>query len=352
MTVEFVPFDPQKASPEEWGRFHAFRRLRHRETDPEDPVPQDRRVEALMKRQDPQWVVRRLCMMDPEAPEAYVGSVYVEVAKEGTPSWEDNRDNAWVDVELVEGYRRRGHGRALLQKAVELVKSQGRAVMMGGSSEADGKAFLEAIGAPVGLRGRESRLRLEDVDWSMVEEWAAEGPGRSPDSRLEMHTNLLSPDFLEEYCAIMTEVFNQMPRGEMAIGDEIFTPDSAKEHDGGIVRAGGTKLTALSREADGTLSGLTEMGYFPDQAAFAHQFMTGVRASFRGRGLGKWLKAAMLLRIREEFPPVKVIITRNATSNAPMLAINERMGFRPHKEGVMGQITVEEAEVYLRKATS
>ncbi|MEE9601209.1 MAG: N-acetyltransferase, partial [Thermoplasmata archaeon] len=65
--------------------------------------------------------------------------------------------------------------------------------------------------------------------------------------------------------------------------------------------------------------------------------------------LGKWLKAAMLLRVREKFPQIQVVVTDNATSNAAMLSINERLGFRPHKEGVWAQITLEALEDYLRK---
>ncbi len=92
---------------------------------------------------------------------------------------------------------------------------------------------------------------------------------------------------------------------------------------------------------------MTEMGYFPDEEYLIHQYMTGVRVPHRGRGLGKWLKAAMLLRVREEFPQVKVVVTGNATSNAPMLSINQRLGFKPHREGAAYQISVDGLEEYL-----
>ncbi len=77
--------------------------------------------------------------------------------------------------------------------------------------------------------------------------------------------------------------------------------------------------------------------------------MTGVRLPYRGRGLGKWLKATMLLKVREEFPQVRVVVTGNATSNAPMLSINERLGFRPYREGLLAQITLKALTTYLEK---
>jgi RimJ/RimL family protein N-acetyltransferase len=70
-----------------------------------------------------------------------------------------------------------------------------------------------------------------------------------------------------------------------------------------------------------------------------HQGFTGVRTDGRGRGLGKWLKAAMLLHVCEVYPNLEWVVTENAGSNAPMLAINTRMGFRLYKAGTEYQIT-------------
>lgn len=58
------------------------------------------------------------------------------------------------------------------------------------------------------------------------------------------------------------------------------------------------------------------------------QSLTGVGEAFRGRGLGKWLKADMLLHVRDRYPEVRCIVTGNADVNAPMLSINTRMGFK------------------------
>lgn len=47
----------------------------------------------------------------------------------------------------------------------------------------------------------------------------------------------------------------------------------------------------------------------------------------RGHRLGLLLKLTNLLWLREREPHLERIITWNATSNGPMLAINEAMGF-------------------------
>jgi hypothetical protein len=55
----------------------------------------------------------------------------------------------------------------------------------------------------------------------------------------------------------------------------------------------------------------------------------------------------MLLRVREEFPQVKCVVTGNASSNAAMLSINERLGFRTHREGFIAQVSVGTLDAYL-----
>ena len=89
------------------------------------------------------------------------------------------------------------------------------------------------------------------------------------------------------------------------------------------------------------------MLYIPERKNMIEQLLTGVKQEHRGRGLGKWLKAVMLLRIKDEFSNVNTITTGNATSNAPMLSINNRLGFKIHKEGITGQMITEDLGKYL-----
>ena len=50
----------------------------------------------------------------------------------------------------------------------------------------------------------------------------------------------------------------------------------------------------------------------------------------------------MLLHAREQYPDAVIVETRNANMNAPMLAINERMGFRVHKREMFMEYPIEE----------
>src|SRR5262249_17737942 len=81
----------------------------------------------------------------------------------------------------------------------------------------------------------------------------------------------------------------------------------------------------LVRDPDGTIAGMTDVLRHPYEPEFVRQNFTGVDPRARGRGLGKWLKASMLLHVRSAYPEVRTVTTENAGSNAAMLAINHAL---------------------------
>lgn len=75
--------------------------------------------------------------------------------------------------------------------------------------------------------------------------------------------------------------------------------------------------------------------------------MTGVFPEHRSKGLGRWLKAAMLDKVLKEQPQVKVVRIGNADSNAPMLKINHEPGFKPYMASALWQVEVSRVIEYL-----
>jgi mycothiol synthase len=170
-----------------------------------------------------------------------------------------------------------------------------------------------------------NRLKMEQVDWDLVEKWRQEGTERAAGVSIELFQDVPEKD-IEQYCQLYSDVSNQAPAGDLA-GPQIVTPEKRRLTEKEFRDVGYIWHTLISRETDGAISGMTEITYTPQQPHLIEQELTGVRPAYRGRGLGKWLKAAMLFFARDEYPHAKFVDTGNADHNAPMLAINERMGF-------------------------
>ncbi len=127
----------------------------------------------------------------------------------------------------------------LLAKAAELTRERGKSLVIGRTTEADGFAFAEAIGAQVAQRNREGRLHMDQVDWEMVERWAAEGPRRSPRTTLQWLADHVPDDIVEEYCEVLTESINEAPRDELETGDIVITPEVNRHWEDNIKESGG-----------------------------------------------------------------------------------------------------------------
>lgn len=349
MNVDIAPFNPQSATREEWDRYHVYRRLRHEEQNPGDPITGDTNAEALLKRPDPMGDSLRFVVVEEGKPEIQIGWIEFEVLKEGSPSYEGNEQLAIAEIALLESHRRHGVGRRLLAKVSELATKHGKSKLIGFSSEEDGKTFARALGAEVALEGMENRLQMDEIDWEMVETWAREGPERSPQSTVSWFRNAIDDAVIDDYCEFYTKIFNQQPFGALDFEDIVFTPEVLRDREARIADVGGTRLTAITTEKDGDISGMTEMIYMPDREKMIGQGLTGVKDTYRGRGLGKWLKAAMLLEAHQEFPQVTLVTTGNATTNEAMLSINRRLGFKRHKETESFQIALADIDRYLAK---
>lgn len=105
----------------------------------------------------------------------------------------------------------------------------------------------------------------------------------------------------------------------------------------------------MTVEPDGSISGMTEIYFSKFIKKMLAQNLTTVRREDRGRKLGKWLKASLLLHAKTRYPNHIGIITANAIINAPMLAINNKLGYKPTNQYVHWQISLTELEEYLNQ---
>lgn len=344
-----VEVDAASAGPDFWTRFHEYRRARHAETRPDDPITPDLVVENEMKREDPFEENFRYEIAEGNR---MLSWFVAGATRPGAPGYDSNKHLLWADWSVRRDLRRRGIGRSWIPIVLEIMDRHSYTTLGVGTEEDSGHAFLKWMGAEAKSTGAENRLKLADVDWALMRRWVQEGQKRSPETRFESYDGRLPESMLEDYCPQLAALLNTMPFDDLDHGEIVVTPATMLEWFARMDVSGQVGHWMLTREPDGVISGITDMYYAPYKPTIVHQGFTGVRSDSRARGLGKWLKAAMAIHLREVYPQAEWFSTENANSNAPMLAINTKMGFKQYRVGSEYQITRDELAARFRERAS
>jgi mycothiol synthase len=341
MVGEVVPVrvDPATATRDLWTRYHAFRRARQKASRPDDPLKGDADEEALLKRKDPFEVHERV---EVSRDGVMVGLLEGRTVTPKSPEYESSKHLYDAEIFVLPEHRRRHIASALLPVLIELMDGHGATTVTSWAEETSGHEFMKWVGAGPKMGSIESRLRLSDVDWRLMERWVAEGRSRSPETKLEIYDGPIPEEMRADYAPQLSSMLNTIPFEKMDHGEIIITPESMREFYARLAVTATRQHTVITREPDGVISGITDTGWAPFHSTIVYQWFTGVRPDARGRGLGKWIKAAMVLHLHELYPDAKWVSTDNAGSNAPMLKINRGMGFKAYREGTVYQITRDE----------
>ncbi|OGR78139.1 MAG: hypothetical protein A2X32_01920 [Elusimicrobia bacterium GWC2_64_44] len=334
MNEEFriISFDPLTADDALWEKYFDQTEAYYRESNPGEPMlPRAKKKEhSLAAAANPYGKTYDFLVLGPDGRAA--ASAYILAEKPKSPTYEQNKHIGNLHgLSVLPACRRRGLGTALLRhvlREMALKEPQFTELMVPSAMES-GHRFLAKLGAALALEHGENRLYLKDADWAMIERWDAEGVRRNPGTAVLSVSEIPEAD-IRDYAQAFTETINQQPLGALNMRMEI-TPEQIRYGEAKCREQGLLETTVYTREADGRISGLTGTVYMPDLPHVVRQLLTGVRKEYRSRGLGKLLKARMLLHIRREYPGVKFVATGNADSNAPMMAINNALGFKKHR---------------------
>ncbi|MGY5871033.1 MAG: GNAT family N-acetyltransferase [Candidatus Thorarchaeota archaeon] len=343
MKYEIRPFDLKTASDEDWEMFYNFSVQTTTELFPNTPIGDLNSIRNRMTGNLTFHDVNAYMAVTTTEPAKAIGWIRCIFLKEDDPSFLGNEDVCRIHLTIHQDYRMEGIAEKLVGLAYKHAVEYNRTKFTGSLISEASRRFLQRIGGKEALAYRVNQLALKDVDWNLIESWVNEGTQRSPDLSMNFYLSIPDP-ILEDYCKVYTEVLNQAPRNELTYGDEVYTPAKWKIMEEESSR---TWISAVVTAQNGDIAGLTDVGYDSATPTLVYQYLTGVQEKYRGRGLGKWLKAAMLLKIRDEYPDVEVVSTSNATSNEPMLAINEKMGFRMKLESYMFEVDVKKVKDYL-----
>lgn len=226
-------------------------------------------------------------------------------------------------------WRRQEVGWQLIRPVIEVAEAEGRSSLVGDTfgSVPAGEAFARRLGARAARVSRTSELRMTHVDWDLVRSWIDADRARALGYSLDSIDGPFPSELVGDAAAFHHMVQTQ-PRDDLDVADVVLNAGHVVELDQALVEAGRQRWTIFVRDFNGRCVGGTELTFEPGDATVARQGNTAIDESHRGLGLAKWVKASMLDRLRRERREIERVSTANAFSNAPMLAINDRLGFK------------------------
>lgn len=269
----------------------------------------------------------------------------------GGMPFEDNLHLIHVDFYVLPAYRRQGVATRLASELVTLAETEKRTLVIFDSSSRvpAGDAFAKAINARFGIESHTNQLDLKDLDPDMLRRWREKAEQTAQAFEIGCWTGPFPEEDLKAVCDLI-EIMNTEPRGELEVEDFKVTPEQLRKDEVYNAKTGVERWTFYARHSDsGEFVGYTQTGWRASEPTIVWQWGTAVKPKHRGHGLGKWLKALMLEKILAERPEAKFIRTGNADVNAPMLAINRALGFKPYVAHTAWQSDVDQLRVYLSR---
>jgi GNAT superfamily N-acetyltransferase len=340
--IEIRAFDPKTASDDAWRVYHAYRRQRMKDDLPGEPIVPDEVRQRDMIRDWPLTITRvHLALIDGDI----VGSAMLWTRRPGAQDYEKHARYVGCDVGVRKDRRRRGVATALLREFATIARAGRYEIATLSTMTEEGSAFLDAIGADVKQRMRQSRLQVAEIPEGLLERWAMLGEGNDA-LTWEIHAGRVPLDRYEVLIPQLNVLLNSQPLGTLDHPPFRIDLPSVRAWYDDMNRYGGEHLIVLLMQGE-TVAAMSDVTWIPEFPDRATQGLTAVAPCRRGKGLAKAVKARQLQLLLKRQPQVRIVITSNATMNAAMLAVNTQLGFKPHHEFRTYQVTVARMEGWL-----
>jgi RimJ/RimL family protein N-acetyltransferase len=240
----------------------------------------------------------------------------------------ENRQNAFISLNVARACRRQGLGTALAGHAAGQAEQAGRTLLMSDTRVgAPGTAFAQACGARAGIQ--EVR-RVLDVNADLLARVAglrASAEQHAAGYSLRSWSGM-TPDGLLEQVSALHNAMEDAPH-DASVEPLRWDADRVRKEELQDIEAGmRTNSVAALANDSGEMAALTQVYVDPDQPDWGYQGVTAVTRAHRGHRLGMLVKTEMLKRLSELEPRISAVETGNAGSNQYMIAVNEQLGFR------------------------
>ncbi|MFI2104295.1 GNAT family N-acetyltransferase [Isoptericola sp. NPDC019693] len=266
----------------------------------------------------------------------------------------DNRHLAVVRVAVLPTHRGRGIGSAIADRLRRVALTEGRSMVFAEveladeppagapdalvpregpghvSAELPGMRLARRAGLGLEIVARRSVLDVPLPD-DVVDGFVADAAARAGDAyRLHTWQDPVPQEWVEQLAALERRLSEDEPNGGLALEAEVWDGTRIRLEEAKRVERGQSALvTAAEHVPSGTLAGMTVLTWDDDKPELTEQDSTVVLPEHRGHRLGMLLKAVNLREHTRLRPTARRVSTWNNETNAPMLAINVALGFRP-----------------------
>ncbi len=237
-------------------------------------------------------------------------------------------------------------GRALATDIERRAREDGRTVInaitdvpVGLPGVHPSEPFALAMGYEVQHSGNRRSLRVP-MPGDLVERLRHNvATARGADEYRIVRLRGLWPDeFVEDQCILERAMSTDQPQGDSQAEEEVWDAARVAEAHELHTSQGLVSLVAAAQHSEsGRLVAYSRVVISERRPNEAWQWATIVLAAHRGHRLGLAAKMANIDFLAEELPTARKVITSNAGTNAPMIAVNDVMGFEIDANGAFWQ---------------
>jgi GNAT superfamily N-acetyltransferase len=195
-----------------------------------------------------------------------------------------------------------------------------------------------------------NRFQLERISAhkDLIDNWLQEFPTRYPSLRLEFH-KVIPDKYLVRYAELFTQFLNEMPRERDRGRKYNISPEILRNLDEWRRKNDRFLYIFTLHDDRDNMIGFTNAMVAGHDPSNVYQAMTGVISEYRGKGLSKWLKAALFRKIGEDFPDNEFMTTDMRAVNYPIQKVNEQMGYKLISEGAEYNVSLDNLTQSLMK---
>ncbi|MDX6372621.1 MAG: hypothetical protein QOD98_1609 [Nocardioidaceae bacterium] len=247
----------------------------------------------------------------------------------------DNTDKAWFSLDVDVPDRRRGVGRAMLERIEQVAKDDRRRLLLTDAKipfdqrETHGsRQFAEACGYQVSNDEVVRHLPLPVPD-DRIREWVDEAAPYDEGYTIETFVDAVPDDLIDSLCVLLGQLAVDAPTGAVDFEEESMTPERYAENVATVQAMGRARYETLALTPDRLVAAQSTLVVPLSDSTTVFQWGTFVHREHRGHRLGLATKAVNLRAVQAARDDLTLVTTQNAETNGYMVSINERMGFEP-----------------------